>query len=426
MLIKQQTYIFAQLAGFYLLNYVYNAFLANHLNPSTYGEIALILQFLIFAMPFMLMGSDIAMMRFVPHYLEKKQYKLYFGYKYWSINLSLIPSVILFTLAAFITLISMLLDKIHIFSFDDLHPIFYSLWLMPLFAYINYQDKTLRCLKLSSFSNLSSLYTFLSLVMLMILQHFKLSFNAYEVILSLGISMLMILGVQYLLFIKYQPTHFSDFIFNSKLDKEWRNSSLQLMWNIVIFTGIASIDIFMMQLLDTPIRVGMLNILMTITSIFLLIEKTTYSVISPLISPLVIKEDLFGLQKIYNKMLIFKMTIGFILFGIITIFAKELLQHFGNMYVSLALLLKILSFAYLIYTWLNSATIFLLYTEHQHILLRIGIAQLITVVILDLVLIPLYHVTGAVIALIIGFIVAESLAIWALRLYLKIKILIFV
>lgn len=423
-ILSKKINIFLILLFTYFLNFFYNVYLTHHLGPKDYGEIALVLRIMIFIFPFFLMGSSDSMSRFVPLYLEKKQFSLYFGFHHWAFKQFVLSLLILLVVNSFL-IVWVLINPFEQLIFTNYHFLLYSLWLIPLYSLMIYLGTLLRCLHHQKLGSIFGFYPALSLLFLMVFKYFDPFINNIKVIISIGLSIILLLLFNLVIIFRKSPPSTTKKI-NNELKNEWKKVSFHMMWNTIIWIGIASIDIFMMELLDTKINVGRLNVILTITNIFPIIENASNSIIIPYISPLFFNNDLKKMQQLFNKSIFFRFSIGLLLAIIILCFHNSLLAAFGPNYLILGGSLITLTIGYILYLLFSTAAMFLLYTGHQNILFKINLAQLFLVVILDYFLIPRFHVAGAVSSLIVGFLFAEFLSFLALHFYLKIKLLVFV
>ncbi len=412
----------------YIINYYFNIFLTHHYNTETYGIISLIFVALTLSTTFILQGSHLSCIRFLPEYLSAHEIDKFEGFRSWARRILFFSSIFILVIGTVIIILSLYLRKFNFIFFGHINFTIFPFWLIPLFALTAFQASVLLSMQKQVLSVISNGFLFLiTIIILLFLNFYIKNLKIYYTFISIGFGLLVTILLQEF-FIKYflnkehKKLHK---ISISMADKKiWRHVSIHLMINSIIYIGIFSLDTLMLKFLGiSNTIIGEFSVLMVLTGVFLLIQNASISILSPLITPLIRNNNLGGLQLIMNRSFVFRFFLGLIMLLIFFIYGREILNNFGSLYISLYNYLIILSIVFFINLNCGFSITLLTLSGHQSSVTKIITLQFIIVLLLNLILIPIYHLSGAIFTLSVGIITTQLLAVALVRYYLGLKIL---
>lgn len=400
-LIKNNASVLIILIFAYAVNYFLNLFLAHHLSAESYGDIAVILKLLYFFIPFALLGTDEAGLRFLPEYFRNKEWKKIKGYLQWSHKIILYILILINVINILVFFIILGLEFFNILSWREVHPFFYSIWIIPFFSYVYLQSTYLQVLK--KFTLASSImeigFPFLLIIILIGFLGFFEKLDVYHVILSMGMACLFLIAIQIVMLVRISPVDLKTYK-PQKLKKSWWPASSAMLKGAVLDAGLGAIDIVMLEIFGVDdAQVGEFAAITTITYFLVLFQEAADLIVTPLIN--VYKNNLHKLQSILNIGNIAKTIPSLIVYLIIIFYGKTLLYFFGEFYVRAYIPLIILATSRLIETLLGFSGLLLFYTKYINHYIKISTIQFVTLIIFYITLIPIYDMFGTVISMFI-------------------------
>ena len=87
----------------YIINYTFNVFLTRHYTPKIYGDITVTIMALWLVVPFVLQGSNLSSIRFLPEYLSTRQINKFHGFQHGQPKFSFSPVALLALQASFLS-----------------------------------------------------------------------------------------------------------------------------------------------------------------------------------------------------------------------------------------------------------------------------------------------------------------------------------
>ena len=392
--------------AWYVANILLNKLLTQYLAPRAYGDVAVILQILTLAVPFILIGTDYSIPRFIPKYLHNNNVHLLKGFRIWNRRLLKISFITCYVVGFIAVIIALVLDHYNIHSIDHYHPAIFSFWLIPLFAYWALESSLFDAFRRYIMSTTTNLiFTVLFIIILAITTMVLKQLSIYHIMFIIGLACVALIIILTLIIKLSLPTCYKD-IEPSFTDKSsWRRTSLKMMISSVILSGLASVDIIMLEVLGKQENeVGYLAIIFTIFSIFTLINMTSSQLIMPNIS---IHSESTTARFNYLRQLMqiiqgVKMLISIIILIIICFVGRVILHFFGIIYQRAYDPLLMLSIGYIITLVLGSGQLLLFYSGQEDITVKVNLIQIAIVLIIDSALIPFYGIYGAILGLLLG------------------------
>ena len=400
----------------YFATYGLNVFLARTLDPVGYGEISVVFQLLAFFSPFVLVGTELSILRFFPQYIEEKEYSLMAGFIRWSLKTFLLTSLVILIVGSILVCYSSILTDLKVMKIDKFSIFLYAFWLIPLFAFVVFLTNVLQSLKryfLSASFGGFGLTLLIILVTTLLIAFFDSTWigiyqKRFSILLCIGIACIIVALAQIRMLKKHLPPKFFKIIpkYNKK---EWLVNSYQMMSSTIVFASLSAIDIMMLQILGkTESQVGHFAAIFVITSSVVVFSTAVDTIINPLIAPSLKEEGSKShLQAILHILNLFKVVPTIILSIIIIIFGVDLLEHFGKGFSDAYPALLVMLFGFVVGQFLNSSGPLLLYSGHQALSFKISLVQLLSILILDCIFIPLFQLNGAVWVLSISIVLSS-------------------
>lgn len=248
------------------------------------------------------------------------------------------------------------------------------------------------------------------LFLIMFYMIYNYLYNEISVILSFGLSMLIVFLTE-IVFLKGVKN-------SVKLDYPTNllfKLSLPMMISGTVLFLLSWTDIFMLGAMVSSEEVGIYNVAFKISSIGLVIILVFNVVIGPKISELYNTNETKKLKEtiIKTTQLINLTTIP--IFLILIIFRKDILSFFGSDFVSGETTLVILSFSVLINAISGNVDQILNMTNHHRLMKNITVFCLAENIILNFILIPGYGINGAATASLITNISLNIISIYYIK-----------
>jgi len=408
----------------YFAIYFFNLVIATFLSPADYGDIAVIVQLLILFAPFVLAGTELAMMRFLPKYFEQNSGDKVHGFLKWNLKIFLITAFAILVIGSIIAILVLFTPFMGSKDLQEYHPIVFSFWLIPLFAYMILQSALLQTLKhyfIAAVSKGAALY-FLCLVAVYIIGAVYGDLGVYPIIFTIGLSIFLIISLQFIALCISLPKRLASA--ESLVDKSrWGKTSFQMMLSSIILSGLQSIDIVMLELLyHKDSAVGHFAAILVLVGIMLVFGAGVNLIVNPQISTGVHPENIEKFQHTLSLTNIIKAVPITVIFILLIIYGKTLLGFFGHTYIQHYPQMLTLASGYIVWTFLMTATPILLYSGHQKLVVRISGAQLLSAIVLNFLLIPHYGIWGVTISLVVTMACASIVSTIMVHRYLKLRI----
>lgn len=340
-LIRNSVIMLLLIIASYLISYAVNAVLARWLGPAEFGDYSIAKYFIALVAYILLFGRGYAVTRFIPLFLENRQWehaKLYLKQDLIKLFKS---GMIIFVFGIIFAFV--LLPTLHNFPnhpFNKLqraHPLVFTIWIIPLFAFNIYLSKILR-----SFNRIFSAtivfnilrYFFLIGVALMIFTLFD-KLTIYQALYAYGTAQIFTLAIQILLCKKMIPEE----VFNApKLRKKnplWKKTATHLLIINLEYQLISNIIIFMLEIFgpNEP-EVGLFAAILIINNFYYLIFTALVNVITPLISPCCSTKNKHELQRMINSSNALLIPLTLILSAILLFYNKHLMDFFGHYFTT--------------------------------------------------------------------------------------------
>jgi len=171
--------------------------------------------------------------------------------------------------------------------------------------------------------------------------------------------------------------------------------SSPLFFEGVFFTLTANIDILMLGYFVPSTDIGIYGIALKL-GVMVIIPLTAFNMIfAPIISNLYSRNEKETLEKLFKTVTKWILTISFAIFLILALFAKPILSVFGQDFVAGATVLLILLFSKLVDAATGSVGYILKMSGRPKINMINSAILCVTIIVMNLLLIPSYGITGA-------------------------------
>ncbi len=405
----------------YIVIYFYNIILARLLTPAQYGDIGVTIAIITICIPLLLIGGNLASKLYLGSYFMSQDYSHARGFLVWLRRRFLIGTLVISIIGTLLitadtTLLNLGIIKQHFF-----HPAIYAFWLVPLATFATLQSAIANALQ----RFVLSIFPIKVLLYLLAMPIFYIyavcidKMNTYSAIFCIGITYVIVIIVQTtFLYINFPSKYFNIKVKMKHI--EWHKTSLQLFISTLAFLSVATISLVMVEVLATQEGdVGIFTAILAITGSLPLPSLAFNYIISPIIAPAFTQNQIPYLQKLLHHCNFFNIIITFTLLVIIIFFGKTLLAHFNPTFSLAYSTLLICAISFAIYYLAFSAIMLLMYHGQTKLLSKILIAQLLIIIVLDLILIPEYQMLGAAISLACGYITAGLAFIFFARRHIK-------
>lgn len=422
---KNNIIVITLLVAGYFLAYFTSLILARSMKPSAYGDVVVIIQLLVFLVPFVLLGVELSTPRFLPEYYEGKKLKLFKGYYHWAFKLCITAALSFIAIGLILIaadrIMGLVLGK---HPFKEAHPFFYSLWLVATYSYLIFQMSVLRAFKKFVYAQLAILlYSIIFLSELFVVTKIFSPVKPLHIIFCLGIAALIVIVISQLIIAHSFPKTVKAIEPSFSKVRKWLSTSIQMMFSSILFTGLAIIDTLMLELLSkNEGSVGHFAVINTIAASLIIINNAANIIISPMVAPAIKGKKIKHLQHILNESMLLKLAIIIPLSIVFIIYGTNFLGFFGTHYKTFYDEFLWLVLTYFIYTCFGSGNTLTLNSGKQLTTLQIALTQLVLDIILNAVLIPLYGLMGAVISMLIATVFASMANMIVVRFRLGLKL----
>ena len=399
------------------LGYFIRIILARNLSPTEYGLFYAVFTFMMFFLVFRDIGLGSALTKFIAEYQVKKDY---------SKIKTLITSAFIFQLISssiiiiFLLILSPFLANYY-FKIPSASIILAFLMIYVFFSLLFRTTKSIltgfQDVKWYSLAESLRLGITLISAFLFFYFGFKIFSPVFAFILGVIIAFLILLiGAS-----KYF------FIFKYPMKNYWKTTKQLFGFGIpVIFTGIGNtiigyLDVLILIYFVSLKAVGIYNVILPTATAFLFFGTAVSTVLFPMISELWSKKDKVriseGIRLIYTYSFILTVPLLFTVFAFSEIFIR---LFFGNEYVAAILAFRILLFGVLCYIIAVINNTALSGIGKPKIVTKIIFISAAVNIILNLLLIPTFNITGAAIATSVSYFTVLILSTIKLSKFIKI------
>lgn len=415
----------------YGIYFYINLLLAQILAPAVYGDFILVLYLLIFLTPVAALGINLSVKRFIPDYLAQGHVKQARSFLLWAALILLLLCLVVLIIAAIFTGVFILLDYHNFYGLDKLHPFFYALWIIPLFAIISVLSNFLLALQrnvAAAISRRFALYTAF-LIVFYVLVEWTDHISVYHALLALGLASLLVIVFQLLVAwvvwrkqIKTASVSVSEAPI-AEARTSWLAISKNQMFSAMTYTALLAIDIVMIETLaHNEDIVGHFAAVLVIASSLFILTGVTNTLLLPRLGELLSQRQ--SLQRILSRSFLFNGLVMLVLAGLIWHYQYPILHLFGWRYDHLGTALTLMLIANFV-TAITSITGPLLHSsDHVRLNVRLRLLELALMIILDVVLIPYYGLLGAIHAYLVTTVIISLLRVIFVRWKLKLRCLV--
>ena len=387
-----------------LFSYLTRVFIARSFGPETYGLIAMGLATISIITTFSLIGLDLGLTRFIAFYRGKRNLGKVKGSIKSSFKITL-PLSIIFAAALFI-----FSEQVAIFfSKQDLVPVIKILsFALPFSVILGLFQSTLLGFKLVK----QKVYTVeigknLSTLIFVII-FFYLGFGLFGATIGfvLGFFLSVIVGVYHL---KGKILPQLKKIKPIRVSKELVSFSLPLLMVATLSLLMAWTDVLMLGYFDTVANVGIYSAVLNTGILLSFVFQGFSFIFTPLISEFYSRDQIKEIRKIYKSSTRWTFSITFPLFLLFILFPDNILKIlFNEEFVSGSTSLIILSFGIMFSVFIGLARETITSIGKTKIIFYFTLIAASSNFIINLILIPIYGMVGAAIAMLV------SLILWSL------------
>jgi O-antigen/teichoic acid export membrane protein len=311
-------------AGF-TAEYVANKFLTGNLDLEGLGDFNVSVSVATFFSVIFILGGDSGLNRFIPKYLENKEWEKIKGYIVYYLKLTLI---ICFCSAILSLAVDYFLHQYHLEKL--LHESYFAMILTPALSVFTILGALLLAMHRQYASSLTTelLKPLLFLASICIWIYFNTTINEYEAVALLLSSLLLTITVQSWLSLKSVPFDF----FSEKLQlciSEWRAACIPMLITDLSNNFISVIEIWSLEILHSDeTSVGAFSLLVFISSIIWVNFTAILYFISSRIST--IESDSAALQKYYSNNALWLLLINVCTSSVLIVNAESILGWFHS------------------------------------------------------------------------------------------------
>lgn len=421
-LLKEDSAMFAIIYGSYLISFLFHLLLTNWLGTAEYGLVNLFLRFFGVLLPILAFGVDGVFIKHTYSLLEKKDYPRFKGLLNWAISVFLITSLFYLLLVSGLFYFSYFNKNVTIST--ELMFFFKTAWLPPLLTLLYILSALLRAVRHYYASLLLSSSGMLLICALILWSWHYLydSVSPLDVFLATGFSVFVSLLFQFILLAKHLPTK------QLKVKplyehKKWFPLATYVMFSNSLSTLSILISLVMLYFLQgAHASVAYFSVCFVIANVFLILTKSTALFIGPWIGPLLKNREIKQLQTLIKLTSYFKAILGLVFLGLIALLGNVVLSWFGSAYIHLYMPLLILCILYYLSICLGSSPSLMQYSDLPKRLDMFRLLGIVFLIVLNLILIPLYGVIGAIIANGLSMLLFEVLCTFSVKKHLKINL----
>ena len=410
--IKQR--LLLKITGFYfcyfIVKYLFNAFIARHSSPAFYGDFRLAFATLLFLSQLIILGSNKATEKYLSQYVNEDNQAYIQYFTRWNTRFVL-KCILVFIIILF--LFYSVLGAWHIYqlkSMSNYHLLIYMLIITPamslvlcLASYLNAVKKFLWV----AFTQ--SVLVFLIPLCILFLStfffNFKLSVSGLVLFLLLGYSGSALL--QYFLLKKNGFYLFFKMLPYDSLEKEkikqWKNFSVKMIVNACLFSFASMIDLYIIELIPVygDQNLGYFSACLAIIAVLWVPNSVTITLLTPYLSLQNNNDDnKKHLQSILDKVNLFGLVVFVIINAFFFVFGQRVLLFFGPSYTHLYWMLNFMVVGYSIVIFLNTSELYLALNGGENTLTVLNIIKIFANIVFLSLSYYYYNLWGLVVSLI--------------------------
>lgn len=378
------------------LSFILNLILSRKLSAEIYGDYYIILQVLTITSILAAFGTNTAIIKFLPQYFAENNQRKLHSFLAWNYKLVNRVTGVLTVVGAIVASAAVLLSYFGITFINHYHPVIFSFWLVPLFAYSLISNSLLQGV---NYVNASLFFSNVVLVLFEILIIFTLGLlhyhiNIYHVFLMIGLSQMLVILLQQMVIRrklkveKQKPTQIS-------FESEWFIYAKEMLINnLVLQLAIVVVAVLFEMLGHNEGEVGVFAAINTVAGIIFTISSAINTLFSPKLSAY--SNDLNRLQKVVNKANTIRQFFILPVALICIVLSHKILFLFNPKFAVYARELDLIIVASFLGLQASIASSVLLYSGNQKLEVYSNIAFLISAIIFSFLLIPSWGLMGAI------------------------------
>ena len=393
-----------------LLGFISNFIIVKYYGSEILGKLSVLISVVTLGSVFGVFGLDVSILRFIPQLLKKSIGSIYYTLKrsfYMLLLSGFVVSIVVFIFSEQIAVSG--------FKKSDLSSLISYVSFFIVFNVLGkFSASCIRAFKdIKQFVILQSLPSILNIIFL-VLSTF-LFFHEYNPILVQFTSQFLVILITIFYLVKYVLKYRGYSDLNGLSFKSILSISFPMFLTVVIQIIVLQTDVLMLGRIDSFQNVGIYSIVMKLSLLSAFIISSINTMTAPKIAELFYNdnhEDLYLMIKKSTKLIFF----GTFPITLILIFAGQLLLGiFGEEFEAGYIALIMLTIGQLISAMSGSVGYFLNMTGHQKILNRILFLGGIINVILNIILIPKFGISGAAFASMVSMILWNIIASFYIR-----------
>lgn len=404
-----------------ILSYAITILIANHLSKALFGDYAIFLKSVVILSAVLSFGFVATAKRYIPIYHEGGKLSHIKGMvrRFFSLYAAYVILIVLVSLAA---LFFLALQNFDFTLFAKLHPAMFAIYIAPVVATSLLLTGVLNSYKLSEqsyFTNVvvKNLVQLAMVVLIIVLGY--ISVNLLVVIFLLAAVTNILFQLWYVFKIDTFKTVMKSL---PAYEAEWFNYAFTNMLNAVIPLALGLVSLFMMEIFGKfEGDVGDFAVLMSITALLTIYPLMIRSVFPAYISSYNVDHDANRLVSLNRLALGSTFFVNAALALLMIVFSAHLLALYHPHYQGLGLDLIIMVVAMFVNSLLGPTRNMLIYLGFHAEVVKMYFLNLVLLVALNAVLIPMYHLRGVVVALVIAklFVIIYSYSLGVLNLPIK-------
>ncbi len=407
-------------------------FLANHFSPEYYGEFSIAYRILLLSATLSLMGTSVSLFRFFSPLQKNNDTLAMKHFLRWNLFFVGKAFLICLGLSGLLFLGLLFLDKLGIKDFHSYHLAVYTLFLVPLFALFSLFSTYMISAghsKLSSFLRICLRYILILFFFALGLDYLALAVTNWLVIGVLAVSIFIVLVCDMFSIRKKIGPLFIESLklkASSKyvVDPEWSTVSFKLTFTTITFLCSMVIQLSIVGIFLPGKYTGIFGAITLITTLLLYIPSAAYlSIKKEIVTAMKTTKDKLLLVARLRKANNIYLSISMLLVLLMIMFGKQILAHFGPVYVEGYTELCIMSVVQLIYSATASSTLFLAFCGEEKYVLYVNVLMLILLIVLCASLCYLFGFIGVAIGSLIAFSIKLVLFLYRVNKKLGIKAL---
>ncbi len=382
-------------------------FLARILGPEEFGIYAFVIAVISLLGVLGAFGLPELMTRNVSAYLQTKDYGLLMGLSVRSLQLTIVISLFLSTVAVVWLMIDDVVD------FTLLSAIIVSL-LVPIQALSAVRGGALRGLGFVKISQLPEMLVqpIVFLIAIALVWYFQPEITSLDALMSRVVATLLALLVGTLLLVVKWPKSLVN-VMPIYETNQWLKSAKSFIFISALWVVLGQADIIILGLLSTPVDVGVYKVSVTGASLVMYARLAANTVIGPMIASAHAAGDATELKLIAIKAARFGVVFTLPIALVMVIFGQELVDFvFGGEYAAAYPPLLILILAHIFSTAMGSVALILNMTGHEVLTFRSQLFAVIFNVLLNFILIPVYGISGAAFATAAAIVISNALLVF--------------